>query len=283
MAESKKTTRRKSKPVETPPEEKAPEEPGLDTQDVDALNSTMSELLKDVDASGMNLGQRIALARSLIPTIKKDKTVGRGDHAYKIATHEAVNAVAKPIMCKCGLIDYVSLKSTDVIETGMYQGSVDKNRKVYHIRSIYEYTIENMDNPEEKRTIDVEGWGEDASDKGPGKAQTYAMKYGRSKLLAISTGDDEEGRNPDDQIVAKPAITVTPEQISALLERADDYFGEADSTDQLSRMCNKVFSVSEVRAIPRENFQQAMNLLENQAIRLGKIDAPAKNSDDIED
>ena len=57
----------------------------------------------------------------------------------------------------------------------------------------------NIDNPTEYVDITNYGDGIDSGDKAPGKATTYAAKYGWLKGFKIQTGDDPDGEpSPED-------------------------------------------------------------------------------------
>lgn len=53
-------------------------------------------------------------------------------------------------------------------------------------------TFINIDAPEEQMAVDCFGYGVDSQDKGPGKAVSYAVKYGLLKIFMLETGDDPE-------------------------------------------------------------------------------------------
>ena len=55
----------------------------------------------------------------------------------------------------------------------------------------------NIDKPDEFVEVSSFGYGIDKQDKGPGKAMSYAIKYGYLKAFALETGDDPERDNID--------------------------------------------------------------------------------------
>ena len=58
----------------------------------------------------------------------------------------------------------------------------------------------NAENPEEKITINgFTGYGVDSSDKGPGKAYSYAIKYLFIKTFCMQIGDDEDSEKSNPQ------------------------------------------------------------------------------------
>ena len=129
---------------------------------------------------------------------------------------------------------------------------------------------------EEIISFRVVGYGDDAGDKGPGKASTYALKTAQKIIFQIGTDDDEEGRGFDDISASKAGLK--PDELEQLLFQADEYFG-ADKDDKLMALCSQIFHVEAVAQIPSEMFQPAMNLLKNQAIREGRIEGTLKKDD----
>lgn len=222
---------------------------------------------RDYVKQTMNLHQRINAVRADCTAVAKNKQVGTGSYAYDVATHEDVNNMLKPLLIKYGLIDDVSLWKRKIVDTGKRQG---KNQNpVIRYEGRYRYTVTNIDTPEQQISIFVEGHGEDAGDKAPGKATTYAFKTGRAKMFSITTGEDEEGRISDDQLVNADNVPLEPEHLDALLHLADELFGD-DADEKVQAMCEKIFNVEKVSMIPHKFSEQAQNLLKNQAKRESK-------------
>jgi len=221
--------------------------------------------------SDLNLFQRIIWVRQHLPTITKDKKVAG---QYDVITHENINTFLRPLMNAAGLVDDISETKMKVVDSGK---KMSNGNTVWHCRGVYIYCLTRADKPEETRSIIVSGWGEDAGDKGPGKAQTYAFKAGRTKVFSIAAGENEEGRIPDDKLAGPP--TISAEQISDLLEEADKLFGNK-AEGVLMAMAKAVFpNCDHYNKIPADGFSAAMNNLHNKAKRDGiEVSAP---DDDI--
>tara|TARA_R100001443_G_scaffold105078_1_gene113981 strand:+ start:1712 stop:2374 length:663 start_codon:yes stop_codon:yes gene_type:complete len=82
----------------------------------------------------------------------------------------------------------------------------------------------NAENPEEKITINgFTGYGVDSSDKGPGKAYSYAIKYLFIKTFCMQIGDDEDSEKSNPQ--AKPInkiVKVTDKVVDLASKKQDD-------------------------------------------------------------
>jgi len=237
----------------------------------------------EIDLDGMSLSQRISGLRSEIRAIAHDKTI---DGQYSVTTHEAIRAVLRPLMVRYGLIDWLSLESYEVVDTGVVRGKA--NRALMQYRGLYTYSIVSArpDPDDEKHfgiSFKVSGFGDDSGDKGPGKASTYALKAGQKIIFLIGVkGEDGEEDRIEDQALS--TVPVTPEQVNEILFRADEYYGD-DAKDVLKRMyegASAGYDVKAVQDIPKELYQSALNLLKNQAVRDGKIEADEREpgSDD---
>jgi len=77
-----------------------------------------------------------------------------------------------------------------------------KNQKVY--QGHFEMDLVNIDKPEDKVTHSTFAQGMDGGDKGPGKANTYAVKVMLVKAFMIESGDDEESRSEQAASYSKP-------------------------------------------------------------------------------
>lgn len=53
-------------------------------------------------------------------------------------------------------------------------------------------TFVNIDNPKDEFAVEFPGYGVDPSDKGPGKAVSYAFKYALLKTFCLETGEDPD-------------------------------------------------------------------------------------------
>ena len=254
----------------------------------------------EIDLSDMNLWQRISGVRSQIERIEYDRTIGEGDNAYQVASHEAIRSVLRPLMAHFGLVDWVDLLAMELWDTGVERGKYAK-RKVFQHRGTHIYHIKSTDRTVkdlqaegsaiilaasnfiyEEHSFKVIGYGDDAGDKGPGKAATYALKTAQKIMFLISTGDDDEEGRPSEageHDAPAGAATLTPEQLDQLIFQCDEYYGD-DSAKRLKDMCENIFHVEAVKKIPRENFQQALNILKNQAIRDGKIESEREPGED---
>jgi len=215
-----------------------------------------------LDFESMTVWEKINWVRGHLPTsIVPDKTVSMGSGSYDVVTHQLINSFLRPMMSKAGLIDYCSLRSVDVWETGMVHQS--SGRKTLHYRGQYDYVIVNAHDGDQKAVFMVEGWGEDGGDKGPGKAHTYAIKTGRKQAFSIAAGDAEEERTDDikDGIGRPPVDLINPAQMDELLKLADELFGD-ESEKALKHLCDsQSFMLTALNQMPAKYVDSAKTLL----------------------
>ena len=135
----------------------------------------------------MNIYQRINSVRKSIGYVQKDKAVSTGGGSYKAVTHDAVTGMVRAALIEQGIIIVPS-----VICATFHQKEPDSKQRLYE--ASYQVDFVNMDQPEERITMNVNAHALDNGDKAPGKAMSYATKYAILKLFNIETGEDEESR-----------------------------------------------------------------------------------------
>lgn len=106
------------------------------------------------------------------------KGEARVNNQYRFASHDQVTAAIHPLLVKHGVVIIPSVKELNQ----------DGNRT--HVTLYCEFI--NQDVPTDRFWLLSHGFGVDASDKGPGKAVSYAYKYALLKVFALETGDDPD-------------------------------------------------------------------------------------------
>lgn len=132
----------------------------------------------------LNIYQRLHAAMQDVSFVQKEEKKVNGQ--YTFVSHDAVTRVTREALMKHGVIYHPA----------NMKASQDGNRTEVSLDLIFV----NIDKPEDQIIVPSFGYGIDQQDKGPGKAMSYAVKYGLLKALALETGDDPE----KDQIEHKP-------------------------------------------------------------------------------
>ncbi len=94
----------------------------------------------------------------------------------------------------------------------------------------------NIDQPEDRVTLRFPGYGADYSDKGPGKAFSYAMKIAYLKTFQLNSADDieeydikhdpaetRESKTEAERVVASESMRAWAEEVKAELARATSH------------------------------------------------------------
>lgn len=97
---------------------------------------------------------------------------------YRFASHDQVSAAIHPMLVKHGI----------VILPSVLELTQEGNRTTAKIGM----SFVNPDNPTDAFTTIFYGYGVDSGDKGPGKAISYACKYGYLKTFCLETGEDPD-------------------------------------------------------------------------------------------
>jgi len=159
----------------------------------------------------MNLHQKLFEITQRVNNLKKDTAIEFGSTKYNAITEGHVLKVFKPLYAEFRLMLYPC--DCHSIQAG----------KV----TVTDYIFKVIDvDTNESTFVAVSGGGHDGADKGPGKASTYALKYGFLKLHNVITGDDpdlvssdeilakekEETKNPSAQSETKPPVKTEDEE-----------------------------------------------------------------------
>lgn len=188
--------------------------------------------VKPEDFSGWNIFQKMSAITEEIERVGKNLKIKLGNENYKAVAEVDVLDAVKPTERKYGVYSYPVerqiIEAKEIQKTG-YQG---KERVDFFMRLETIYRFVNVHNPKDFIDIKTYGDGVDAQDKAPGKAMTYADKYGLLKAYKISTGDDPDqkaseeytGSNKTKTTYGKPANN-TP------TEAHDEVIGEAVDMD----------------------------------------------------
>ena len=190
----------------------------------------------------MNIYQRLNKIREAVSYIQKDANV----EGYKAITHDMVTSEVRPHLIKNGVMVVPHQTAGELRETGK-----TTSKGTPFTAYVAEYTIDfvNIDEPDDRVSVQVGAIAEDHGDKGPGKAISYATKYAILKLLSIETGESDESRQEQ-----KPAL-ISDDQVIEI----NDLVNETGA--DLKRFL-KYLKVTSVEKIPTTAYQTAIAALE---------------------
>lgn len=129
-----------------------------------------------VDIKSPNLMQRILGVMKDLEYIQKGEKTVNGQ--YRFVSHDMVSAKVHPLLVKHGIVIIPSV--SEMTQEG--------NRT--HVKLTV--CLVNADIPGDYINVSFPGYGIDPSDKGPGKAISYAYKYALLKTFCLETGDDPD-------------------------------------------------------------------------------------------
>lgn len=147
----------------------------------------------DIQQHNLNIYQRINRVMSDVQYIQKDKQVSGGGANYKAVTHDQVVSAVRPSLVKHGIAivpsqvsgEFLVMRdlnaSPQPVKMGLYTGS-------------YEISFVNIDDPNDRVSVNVQAHASDNGDKAPGKAMTYAVKTAVVKQFYFETGENDESR-----------------------------------------------------------------------------------------
>jgi hypothetical protein len=141
-------------------------------------------------APAKNVHQRLAEAMGEVSYIQNEKKEGM---KYRVVSHDKVTAKVRPALLKAGIVYYPI--RCDYAQNG------NRTECGVTVRFV------NIDEPTDFFDVPSLGFGVDASDKGPGKAMSYAVKYALLKALGLETGED-----PDEDAETPPHSRENPHE-----------------------------------------------------------------------
>lgn len=145
----------------------------------------MKELLKKIQS-----------VSDAIKGIEKDMTVGKGSYSYKAVSDTMVTLRVKEAEKENGIISIPikqDLISSEVLRTNKKTKNSSEVEESIKYVDVVKMTLRIYDIDSDD-FIDIESFGRglDTSDKGFGKASTYARKYALLNAYKIATGEDPD-------------------------------------------------------------------------------------------
>lgn len=176
-----------------------------------------------------NIYQRINQVMSEVESVQKESK--KVNNQYTFVSHDAVAAALHKPMVRAGIAMIPTIASLEQ----------DGNRTVAKM----DISFVNIDNPDDKVTVNYVGYGIDQSDKGIGKAVSYAVKYALLKVFCLETGDDVEKDNTEYK--PKKAPKLTKDQVIAIETLL------AGDTDRLSKIL-ETYEVEKLDDLSQEHY-----------------------------
>jgi hypothetical protein len=199
----------------------------------------------------VNIYQKINAIQKAVAYVQKDATVSQGG-SYKAVSHDQVTSVTRPHFVEIGVLIVPRKITSKTVEAGASKsGTV-----AWMNQADFEIDFVNIDDPSDKLTVSLESHAVDYSDKGPGKALSYAVKYAILKVLQLETGESDESR---EELRPKP---LTDDQFLQLVSLVDELEFQPET---LNAMALKAFDVKNPRDIPSSRFVEACDLLRSKS------------------
>jgi hypothetical protein len=151
-------------------------------------------MAKEKEEKILNIYQRMNAVQQEVDYIQKgDKKV---DDKYGFVSHDQVTSKMQPYLVKHGIFVACSVDEykTVTIETKRIDYKSSKEVTALNLRTELTLNVKfvNIDDPKDFIEVKSIGFGLDPSDKGAGKAVSYAFKYALLKNFMLETGDDPD-------------------------------------------------------------------------------------------
>lgn len=144
--------------------------------------------------TGLNIHQRIHAIMEDVSYVKKGGV--NTFQKYAFTKHDDVTALLRPSLISHRVVVIPSVKRHS---KGDKQ---EKNGVAILTETDISVEFINIDNPDDKITVDFFGYGIDKNDLGPGKATSYAMKTAMLKVFSLETGERDNEETADDKNIS---------------------------------------------------------------------------------
>ena len=195
-------------------------------------------------SKALNLYQKINEVRKRVAYVQKDtKVAGQ----YKAVSHDLVVSVIREHLVEKGILVWLSQRRGGLLPREVKKiGDKEEPTGQFFYEGEYDIVFRDVDS-DDNLTVSMQSLGADTSDKGPGKAASYAFKYALLKMFFLETGEDEESR-------AEQRAIISEEQLVQL----NDYL--ENNLDQQARFL-RTYGIAEVSELPARKFNEAITIL----------------------
>lgn len=166
-----------------------------------------------MEATKLNLYEKIQAVSNEVRNISKDMTVGSGSYSYKAVSDIDVTLAVKDAETKFKLVS-IPIKQK-LVNSEVIRIQKKNNEEGLTFVDTIKMTVKIIDLEDSSQFIEIESFGKgiDSGDKGFGKASTYARKYALLNAYKIATGEDPDAEKSKETTTAK-----TPSEQRVLVE-----------------------------------------------------------------
>lgn len=172
--------------------------------------------------TNLNIYQKLIEVRKSVPYLKKESQ----GHQYQYTGSSQVLASVRAKMDELGL-----MLVCKVLGHNLIQGTTSKGAKEFMTELDLEFTWINAENPEEKIVCPWYGQGVDNSEKGVGKALTYAEKYFILKQFNIATDKDDPDAFQEKAETYRKPEPITAQEVGTLKTKVLEFAKLREKTD----------------------------------------------------
>lgn len=201
----------------------------------------------ELQQAKFNLFEKIQLVSNEVKNIEKNMTVGKGNYAYKAVSDLDVVLAVKEAETKYKIIS-IPIKQ-EIIKSEIVKSQKESGGETINYVDIVKMTVRIVDIEKPSDFIEIESFGRglDTSDKGFGKASTYARKYALLNAYKIATGEDPDKDKSEKQTavsedVKKDAVTNYMMTDNNYLQNILSYFNVGTLDDLSKKEIDTIYS-----------------------------------------
>jgi hypothetical protein len=198
----------------------------------------------------MNLYEKINAIMGDVKSLKKDGKVSFGITKYNFLSEAKTTEIFHELFVKHKIV--------------LLPISVEEEKQGHVTQGRYTYRMINCEDPVDFIDLQSGGQGHDSSDKGSGKASSYAYKYLLWRTFAIPSNDDPDQVSSDETRAKEEAEEkarleaekpITPEQLATLTGMIAETGADIDAM-------MKYYKVDDLGKLNVKSFISAMKNLE---------------------
>jgi hypothetical protein len=205
----------------------------------------------------LNIYQRIHKVMEAVDYVQKSER--RVNNQYRFVSHDQVTKIMHKHFVDHGIVMIPSVESYSAVQiTVMAKGEKKDSTRTEATISV---KFVNIDDPSDFIEAKYVGFGIDDSDKGIGKAMSYACKYAMLKVFCLETGEADVEEDQETRQVNTPSNRqedseeyISKNQVEELIKLFEKM--SPDSRKALKSGIEARFKSPNFAKIPKESFDK---------------------------
>lgn len=203
----------------------------------------------------LNIYQRIIEIMKEVAYIKKGEKLVDNQYAY--VSHDYVSSVLHGQFVKHGVAMIPSVERYENVPVKTNYKGVEKISGRTEATVLVKFI--NIDNPSDFFEVRSVGYGLDNSDKGIGKAVSYACKYAILKTFCLETGEKDVEADQESEIVTECISNEQAYELERLFNKLNN-----ETKDEIKNALKNRWKSPNFAEIPKESFDRIKSYMNSE-------------------